>query len=347
MENIDMQHIINSATPSPEAPPEHENLGPDASLSFPAFFSRLVGLWVKYILLLGFFFFTVQLTTWLPDIDHWFIGILHHRSIITHSILLPAIVWVALPKSMSMIASVLFTAVGIHLSADVLSPSQGFGAIWLPEPFKVNLGEFSKIWLVSNAVLAFSFALKSCPEQHRYPLIGGAVPACIFYGFINENSSLAAILSVGFLTLGFFIANRFCTFPDSPIQISRQMVSQRNRAKKTAKLEKQRRKSQKGLLYFIEKIIRLPYQAFLTLRYLLRWSIKQPKTAGGIATLIIFASLWFYFLGSSTSNSFVGAVSNGAAKSVTDGVWVLHSSGGWILQQGGQYVAGTLTEAMP
>ena len=51
----------------------------DVPLTFTVFLKRVVGLWFMYFLLLGFFFFTVLLTVWLPDVDHWFIGLLHHR----------------------------------------------------------------------------------------------------------------------------------------------------------------------------------------------------------------------------------------------------------------------------
>ena len=342
-----MQNVLNSTTPSPVTSPKPEFLGEGDSLTSPAFFRRIVGLWAKILLSVGFCFFAIQLGTWLPDIDHWFVGILHHRSILTHSILLPAIVWMALPKSMSVIASVLFMAVGIHLSADVLSPSQGYGAVWLPEPFKLNLREFSKVWLVINAVMAFGFGLISCPRQHRYPLMGGAFVGCIFYGFTNENSGVAAILSVAFLSLGSWIAHRFSTFPDNPIQISRRLVTQRVRTRQIARLERVRLKAQRGRWYLIKIILRLPYQTCGAARYVLLWSLKKPKTAGSIAALVLIAFLSFYLVGSSSSNSFVGAVSNGAAKTLSEGVWVLHSSGGWILKQGGEYVAGTLTEAKP
>lgn len=342
-----MQNALNSPSSSHVASPKPEILATEESLTFPAFCRSIFGLWAKILLSVGVCFFAVQLVTWLPDIDHWFVGILHHRSIVTHSILLPTIVWMALPKRMSVIASVLFTAVGIHLSADVLSPSQGYGAIWLPEPFKLNLGEFSKVWLVVNAVMAFSFGLKSCPQQHRYPLMGGAFVGCIFYGFVNENSGLAAVLSVAFLTLGSWTGRRFSTFPDSPIHISRRLVSQRVRTRELARLERERLKAQRGGYNFIKGILRLPYQVFCAVRSVLLWSFRKPRMAGSIAALVLIAFLSFYLVGSSSSNSFAGAVSNGAAKTLSDGVWVLHSSGGWILKQGGEYVAGTLTEAKP
>lgn len=342
-----MQNVLNSTTPSHLTSPRPETLGTEEVLTFPAFFKSTVSLWVKFLLSVGLCFFAVQLVTWLPDIDHWFVGILHHRSILTHSVLLPAIVWIALPKSMPVIASVLFAAVGIHLSADVLSPSQGYGAIWLPEPFKLNLGELSKVWLSVNAVMAFVFALKSCPEQHRYPLTGGALGGCIFYGFANENSGLAAVLSVAFLTFGYLIARRLSKFPESPIQISRRLMSQRVRTQQLAKLEKQRLEAERGHFYFIKRVLRLPYQAFCALWFVTIWSLRKPRTAGSIAALVVIAFISFYLVGSSSSNSFAGAVSNGAAKTLSDGVWVLHSSGGWILKQGGEYVAGTLRATKP
>lgn len=289
----------------------------------------------------------MQLVTWLPDIDHWFVSTLHHRSMLTHSILMPVILFIALPKSMSVIASVLFTAVGIHLSADVISSSQGYGAIWLPEPFKLNLGELSKVWLIVNAVMAFGFALKSCPEQHLYSLTGGALGGCLFYGFLNENSALAAVLSASFLIFSYWTASRLSKFPDSPIKISRRLMSQRVRTRQLDKLKKQQLEAERGHFYLIKTILRLGHQAFCALWFVMIWSSRKPRAAGGIAALVIIAFISFYLLGSSSSNSFSGAVSNGAAKTLSEGVWVLHSSGGWILKQGGEYVAGTLRTTKP
>lgn len=342
-----MQNAVNHTTSSHETSPKPETLATEEALTFPAFCKRIIGLWTKFLVSVCLCFFAIQLMTWLPDIDHWFVGILHHRSIITHSIFLPTIAWIALPKRMSAISSVLFMAVGIHLSADVLSPSQGYGAIWLPEPFKLNLGEFSKVWLVMNAVMAFVFGLKSCPKQYRYPMMAGTLVGSILYAFVNENSGLAAVLTIAFFTLGSWIGSRFSTFPSSPIYISHQLALQRIRTRQLARLERERLKVQRSHFCFIERILRMPYHLFSVLRFVLLWSLRKPRMAGSIVALVLVTFLSFYLIGSSSSNSVAGAVSNGAAKTVSDGVWVLHSSGGWILKQGGQYVAGTLTKTKP
>ncbi|MCL7464100.1 hypothetical protein [Phaeovulum sp. NW3] len=102
---------------------------------------------------------SISLLTWVPDVDQWFVEILHHRSIITHSILLPLVVMLILPPRYRLAAAITFSAIGIHLSADLLSPSVAYGAIWLPEPFKMSIGVFSKPWIALNAGFAFFFRL--------------------------------------------------------------------------------------------------------------------------------------------------------------------------------------------
>jgi hypothetical protein len=71
---------------------------------------------------------------WVPDIDLVLIGLLHHRSIVTHS-LLPGLLFLLLGRSLGA-APVAGALVGlsVHLTSDMLSPMVGFAQIWLPAP---------------------------------------------------------------------------------------------------------------------------------------------------------------------------------------------------------------------
>src|SRR5687768_9738662 len=80
-----------------------------------------------------------------PDLDLWAIRLLHHRSILTHSVLLPFLVlWGAAPLGLSEAQGIAAAAgaglgVAVHLAADLLAPSRGYGRVWWPEPFQRSL----------------------------------------------------------------------------------------------------------------------------------------------------------------------------------------------------------------
>nr|WP_170541120.1 hypothetical protein [Ruegeria arenilitoris] len=147
------------------------------------------------------FLLAAYLFLWVPDIDLLFIGVLHHRSIVTHSVL-PALLLVLLGRraGAAPIAGALI-GLGVHLSCDMLSPMVGFAQIWLPAPIKAPLGPFSYLWLFANALAAFFLAqvvaLKAFPTVFGYVLIfvvGGL--ASITYGLINEGSLAAAVVTL-------------------------------------------------------------------------------------------------------------------------------------------------------
>jgi hypothetical protein len=146
-----------------------------------------------------------------PDVDLMLVRLLHHRSILTHSVLLPLLVpLVAGPLGLSpaqgaAAASGAALGVAVHLAADLLSPSRGYGRIWLPEPVQVSLGRWSPLWLMGSAVgsawLAFA----------RLPLEGGLRPAALAvgvaaalgYGIRRERSLLSALVALAVIAAGY------------------------------------------------------------------------------------------------------------------------------------------------
>ena len=106
-----------------------------------------------------------------PDIDHMALRILHHRSILTHSVLLPLLVLWLVPELGPAAASGAALGVAVHLAADLLSPSRGFGRIWLPEPFRVSLGGWSPLWLMLNALACAWLAGTTSGPGIRRPAI--------------------------------------------------------------------------------------------------------------------------------------------------------------------------------
>lgn len=149
----------------------------------------------------------MMLTAWVflgvPDIDLALMPILHHRSIITHSIL-PALVFLFLGRSLGAapIAGALM-GISVHLACDMLSPMAGFAQIWLPQPFLIPLGPLSYLWLGVNALVGYVMALRIAMASLRP---GIAVPFAVAlsgvtgaaYGALNEQSAAAVMVSVLF-----------------------------------------------------------------------------------------------------------------------------------------------------
>lgn len=135
-----------------------------------------------------------------PDLDLRFIAVLHHRSIITHS-LLPALVFLifrreigAAPMAGAMIG------ISVHMSCDMLSPMVGYGQIWLPAPFKMPLGFFSYFWIAGNALggyfIAYRLMQRYLPEGFGKPffvVLAGAMGA--YYGIENEGYLGAVVIA--------------------------------------------------------------------------------------------------------------------------------------------------------
>jgi hypothetical protein len=125
---------------------------------------------------------------WLPDVDLVALPILHHRSILTHSIFIPFLISKFFTNRFSLSAVAgLYGGIAIHLSADILSPMVGFGMIWLPSPIKLSLGPFSIVWIAGNALAGAILALKLAPDQKKtvYTLVA---LVALSYAIFNEGA---------------------------------------------------------------------------------------------------------------------------------------------------------------
>jgi membrane-bound metal-dependent hydrolase YbcI (DUF457 family) len=139
-----------------------------------------------------------------PDIDLLALRLLHHRSILTHSVLLPLLVLWFLPGLGPAAAAGAFLGVAIHLAADLLSPARGFGRVWLPEPFQVSLGGWSPLWLMLNALASAWLAVAVLPagEGWRVLVAGVGAVAAVGYGLVRERSLLSALVAAGAVGAG-------------------------------------------------------------------------------------------------------------------------------------------------
>lgn len=146
-----------------------------------------------------------------PDVDLALLPILHHRSIITHSILIPAIFLTIRNSAIRFGAGGFILGISIHLSADVLSSPIGFGMIWLPWPIKFPLGPLSPLWLAANALvgLIWAKALLFKPEQ-RAPIAIYLLMALVLgpsYAIFHENSLIPLVSFALVFGLSFVVTN--------------------------------------------------------------------------------------------------------------------------------------------
>lgn len=141
-----------------------------------------------------------------PDADLLLLPVLHHRSILTHSVL-PAAIPFLLRRRIGLLPTAgALIGLYVHLICDALSPAVGFGQVWWPAPFKAPLGAFSPVWLLGNAALCFGLALAICRRgmpgltgPMAVMLSGGAVG--VLYGLLNERSVLSAAVCLIFPAL--------------------------------------------------------------------------------------------------------------------------------------------------
>ena len=150
----------------------------------------------------------------LPDID-LSIPFLHHRSMVTHSILIPLLLmkWKRI-KISNVVLLCLLLGFAIHMAAD-LSPKswRGFALIYVPF---VKISFFGAIgsycWLLGNVILCFYFYSKIMREEHEeipiylsYILIGGMA---VLYSWGSDGiGSGENLMVIVYSLLSFYLVN--------------------------------------------------------------------------------------------------------------------------------------------
>ena len=130
----------------------------------------------------------------LPDLDLLALPVLHHRSILTHSILIPWLLHRFLKNRISELGIAgLYVGIAVHLSADCLSSLVGFGMIWLPWPLKIPTGGASPSWILVNTLLGIWFALKIAPNKRKL-VIGMMLLVALAYAVLNEAAILPFVV---------------------------------------------------------------------------------------------------------------------------------------------------------
>jgi hypothetical protein len=145
-----------------------------------------------------------------PDVDQLVLPLLHHRSIITHSIAIPALFLLLSNKAVRFGACGFVLGISVHLSADVLSSPVGFGMVWLPWPLKVPLGPLSPLWLAANAIVGLAWAkLILYRLDTRAPIsiyVGVALLFGLTYSIIHEHALIPFASFVIIFALSFAVS---------------------------------------------------------------------------------------------------------------------------------------------
>ena len=181
---------------------------------------------INYFIFLGLIFISFLIGLYFPDIDQSYKIALGHRSIITHSILLPYIFYYFFIKKrilynrfFVLIIIGIFLGIGLHLSADLFPKSwQGNALIKLPG--NIDVGGLSPIWIGFNALVSLYFAgsclnnlTKQKPIWITY-LIFGSVAGFLYS--ISESYNNDKIFGAFYITFIFtFIVSKLLSKPDT------------------------------------------------------------------------------------------------------------------------------------
>lgn len=123
---------------------------------------------MKHLLLVVFALFLYLGLYW-PDVDKQLMSLLHHRSILTHSVLLPLIVLVIVRSNYAKpIAAGLSAGISIHLAASLITPMSSYSQVYLPAPLSSSIGSTeSLLWLGLNTIAGYFLALRSLKAHSK------------------------------------------------------------------------------------------------------------------------------------------------------------------------------------
>lgn len=152
----------------------------------------------------------------LPDIDQHLRALLHHRSILTHSILPPLLLLALRDERRRALAAGALAGTATHLAADAAGPAVGYGQVWTPWPVTASLGGLSPLWLAGNAALGFGLALLNAeralgaPRRLAAAAVGGAAGAAALVGDagVVEAAAAAALFAAAFWASGAVFGRR-------------------------------------------------------------------------------------------------------------------------------------------
>lgn len=125
---------------------------------------------------------------YLPDIDIKLMAILHHRSMLTHSVVIPMLMM--LHRPLRPFAGGLCVGISIHLLADMLSPMRGFALIYIPL-IKKSIGDWQSIaWMLGNALFGLWLAVRMF---HKYAVALMFGVFGLWYALYNEQTIMTFV----------------------------------------------------------------------------------------------------------------------------------------------------------
>jgi hypothetical protein len=175
---------------------------------------------------LGLYFLGISLGLYMPDLDLLLMSLLHQRSILTHSLIIPGavlLIFKLLGKGGRLTERTcllghffglgLCVGVSIHLAADVLSPMKGFALIYLPLVKTSIGGELSLLWMGGNAVLAAYLAMRL---TNRFLPLNAVVfvVVAMAYANLNEGDFMALLSALLILMCPYIVRNAQCQKED-------------------------------------------------------------------------------------------------------------------------------------
>ena len=177
---------------------------------------------IKFILLFSFGLIICASPTGMkdfPDLDQKLPMLLGHRSIITHSILFPIILYFIVIKKKIKInpnwlifLSGLFMGMGIHLIAD-LFPKTWNEYSFIKIPGDISVGYFSIIWIGSNAIASIYFAkklIKKIKYENLYDNLYLSISLLtgILYSLNERNNQITIFLTFVILFILLFLLEK-------------------------------------------------------------------------------------------------------------------------------------------
>ena len=183
---------------------------------------------MNYPIALLLFVFAAFVGLKLPDFDQAFYWrpLIVHRSLLTHSFLLPLILFLCLQAQvigkkadlrlrLPLLGFLLATAV--HLCFD-LFPRQWYGMAHVHIPLHGYVGEFPSIlWLGSGAFVSLYLACRLFQRINDVVLAGIGLAACYGVSAAHEPyPSFPALMALGAMSLIAFLLPRRLHDPDSP-----------------------------------------------------------------------------------------------------------------------------------
>tara|TARA_A100001015_G_scaffold313821_1_gene421936 strand:+ start:2317 stop:2886 length:570 start_codon:yes stop_codon:yes gene_type:complete len=156
-----------------------------------------------------------------PDFDYFYIksfffkNFIGHRSIITHSILIPSLICLfvfrrkILNKNLVVILIGLFLGLALHLTADFF-PKGNDEAEFIKLPGNISIGKYSQIWIALNSLFSLYIVRKLLnsyfkEEYYRIQFLVSSLVLTLFYIFFETNNQFLILFTFSTVLIAIFL----------------------------------------------------------------------------------------------------------------------------------------------